>query len=615
MKSFVVSYLLITGIGTLIVGTFPWIIALGYLLLIIPGLILSLLPTAFLYGVAFSIVWWPLRSLVGDWPAAALAVVGAAGILWAIPTGVNMIIDARIAADRSGDKEVASPIAIKGIVRVERTNWNYESYESRAGKAWITRAQQNNLAGRGETDWTTRPLACDAVCAAVLFTPGVEAVIVAPISQDAKLADHEPPARPAQFRIVRSPGCVSDVEIGAPQNSGLGSWNGGDALLAEWQASGACITREAPGQPDFTIRATEHFHSSKNGSDWTLLDHYRRVTRVAISDRSGVVMQRTMVETVRLDVPLSVGGTGGIDNFRLHWSRQTLADGRQSGFFKPFEWLEKFTNLRLKGDPAVAASAARRQLSVVLADPTRPASDPAFSLPGAVFADIAKNGMQAGDQQLVARIAADWRTRELLGLAGLIQSLGADAIWLRRPIVERLLHGATSKNEGGRNAGSALFSMPPHTFADVTDDELTLLKDSDRRNDATGLIKRQADRGAKAVPLLLAMLEDIIVRRAEAGKRSGPQRDDDAYEAIQYTLAVVGPDAAFGRLRLEALLNSQLGLKERTKTARWEVALVRMGREPESFTKPDGIGGSEQHYHRSLRADVDRFERDLERGR
>ena len=137
---------------------------------------------------------------------------------------------------------------------------------------------------------------------------------------------NEPPARPPQFRIVRSPGCINDVEIGSTQNSGLGSWNGGDALLAEWQASGACIIRELPSESDFTIRATEHFYSSKNGSDWTLLDHYRRVTRVAISDRSGVVMQRTMVETVRLDYGHSKGAEyAELAATRLSWIDAVVA--------------------------------------------------------------------------------------------------------------------------------------------------------------------------------------------------------------------------------------------------------------------------------------------------
>lgn len=104
-------------------------------------------------------------------------------------------------------------------------------------------------------------------------------------------------------------------------------------------------------------------------------------------------------------------------------------------------------------------------------------------------------------------------------------------------------------------------------------------------------------------------------RRTLAGKTSGPALEGDTEGAIKSALSLLGPAITEYRPRLESILDARTDRQGRVKTWNWELTLVRMGASPESFEKPSSRGGSEDDYHRSLRRDVERFERDLERER
>lgn len=617
METWLIRYLVVTGIGAAIVIAVPDLVTLGFFLLILPGLILSLLPSAFLWGAVFALFWWPLKGLIGKWPAVPLALAAAAGLLWFIPTATNAIIDRAIAADRAGEVERTEPVALSGVVRVETTEWSAVAPDSAEGKAWNAAIKSAQQAGR-PVDWGARLLACDSLCAATLFAPGVEAVILAPMQYDREkgLIPH-PKHQPVMFRIDRSGQCGTPVDVTEP---GLNDWREANALRGEWRArmsAGECIVREAPaGDPEFTLTFMKGYHGAQTKKpDWAFADRPRWITRLAIADRNSTLLQKTMVETTRFSRPLAIGFGGAIESARFSWAAHRLADGRQVGFFKPAEVLKQLTPLNLTPRPGAAAGGARAQLAALLDDPARPAGDPGFQLPEVLFRDIHDNGFAAGDLELVARIVADPRMRKFLWIGDVIRKAGPDSVALRKPIVTRLLHGEMLDREAHMYLGRALEFFPPGVFAEPTADELALLAHPERRQYAPGLIRRQADRGAEAVPPLLDMLEAIIARRNAAGKWSGPAPEEDAFDAIRHALAVLGPDASAARPRLEAALEAQQYRQGRVKTWKWEVALVRMGRSPESFEKPSSRGGSEADWHRSLRHDVESFERDLERKR
>lgn len=57
MKGFLTTYLMITGIGAFLALAMPGLVMLGLFMLILPGLILGMMPTAFIYGVIFAVGW------------------------------------------------------------------------------------------------------------------------------------------------------------------------------------------------------------------------------------------------------------------------------------------------------------------------------------------------------------------------------------------------------------------------------------------------------------------------------------------------------------------------------------------------------------------------------
>ena len=612
MEAFLVRYLIVTGVGALIVLSAPSIVIIGFLFLFLPGLVLSLLPTAFLYGAVFAAIWWPAKMIVGEWPAVLVAAAGTIALLWAIPTFANRTIDARIAEHRRDDRDDGARLPLRGVVRIARDRWEHVDSASPEGRAWAEAARARSAPDPGGAP--PRPIACDGLCAAFLFTPGVEAVILAPERRGPAPAA-VPPA-PVLFRIDRTPGCTSVVDVGS-------QWVGIGDLPREWQqlrdgwrtrmAAGECIVPAEPeGAADLAIVLTEAFN--EGGGAWSLTDPRRRATRLEIADRDGVRLRRTMVSTGRLAVPLRVGWRGTASTASFGWERTWLADGREAGFFRPLALLAERLGLDLAPDAAATALAARRQLAALLDDPDRPADDPGFALPEAVLRDIGEHGAKPGDAALIVRIAADPRTRELGRLAQAIGRIGPDAARLRQPIVSRLLR-APAGDEAAATAGRALARLPAGLFATAMPEELALLGDPARRESATGLIRRQADRGADAAPMLLDMLADVFRRRGEEPGRSGPDRERDTEVAIRHALAMLGPGIAGHRPRLEAILDAQTTRKGRVKTWHWEVTLIRMGAAPESFENPSWHGGDAAEYHRLLRREVERFARDVAAGR
>ena len=66
MQELLVRYLWVTGIGAAIALAMPWLVVVGLMALIVPGVILGAMPSAFAYGVVFALGWFPLHRVIGD---------------------------------------------------------------------------------------------------------------------------------------------------------------------------------------------------------------------------------------------------------------------------------------------------------------------------------------------------------------------------------------------------------------------------------------------------------------------------------------------------------------------------------------------------------------------
>ena len=345
MAAFLVRYLIITGIGAAIAVLVPSLVVLGFFL-IVPGLVLVVAPTAFLWGAIFAAIWWPSRVVVGTWLAALTALAGTAAVVTAIPWLANSQIQARIDALRAEDREADGPIPLRGVIHFERTAYRVAQMDD---PEWQARIAAFNAEGRS-IDWSQRPVACDAMCAAALFTPGVEAVIVAPMLRPG--AAPRTLDRVSEFWIERAPGCTGSLTPEQPAGIHAG-FTDYAALKSEWLvliSQGNCIRRgPVRRKADFTITIADW---TLDGTTWSLTHSRTSILRMDVRGSAGeVLLRRTSVNTAKLAPVLWIEGTGGLENFRFDWARKRPRDGEVPGAFTLVNLLAELTPLRVRSDP------------------------------------------------------------------------------------------------------------------------------------------------------------------------------------------------------------------------------------------------------------------------
>ena len=263
----------------------------------------------------------------------------------AIPWLANAQIQARIDALRAEDREAAGPIPLRGVIRFERTAYLVAQMDD---PEWQARVAAFNAEKR-RIDWSQRPVACDAMCAAALFTPGVEAVIVAPM-----LAPGAAPRtldRASEFWIENAPGCTGSLTPGTASwtRSGFTDYA---ALKDEWRvriSQGHCIRRgPVRRKPDFTIAISDW---RLDGTTWSLTHPRASILRMEVRASSGeVLLRRTSVNTAKLAPVLWIGGTGDLSSFRFDWARWRPRDDEVPGAFTPVDLLAELTPLRVRSN-------------------------------------------------------------------------------------------------------------------------------------------------------------------------------------------------------------------------------------------------------------------------
>ncbi|TIM24448.1 MAG: hypothetical protein E5Y74_01880 [Mesorhizobium sp.] len=197
------------------------------------------------------------------------------------------------------------------------------------------------------------------------------------------------------------------------------------------------------------------------------------------------------------------------------------------------------------------------------------------------------------DRRLLVRVLEDPRVRSPDGLWAIIKQVDGDSADLRRLAARRYL-AATDKKEA-RHWINALAGLPVGAYTDPLPEERAILADPEVSRFATGLIKRQGDRGVDAVPDLLRLLREYSVY--DPGKY-GFSDLTAATDAVRSGFRRIGPAAFFARPGIEQLLASP-GLKYRYKTLgqeEWDTLLVVLGKPVETLTKPENRSGTDARY-------------------
>lgn len=615
MSRTLVWLLLALGAGAALVVAVPGLVLIGGLALVIPGLVLFALPTVFLWASLSVAAWWLFRQRLGPRPAVAAALVCVACLLWLVAETSAGLSRARLDAAASvADIVPADPIPLAGDVLVSVPRLD------------LQRPARTSPRAQGEP--ASRPWVCDALCAALLATPGVRSVTVDAHGEVDRPGERSAHAR--TFRLIPKDQCGGETI--RPENPGSLTLDrppplpGEQRLTAlfsaqtEWDlrlSTRECLVAEAARTAfDFSI-VLLHYRDPAPSSgdraaerDWSFLPAPVRVDRMVLSDGTGrVLLRKTLARTRALASPLHVGAQGGIENFRFQWGRTELSNGGRYGELRPHALLDRHTNLHTTADAGTLIEAARARLAQMLDDPALPPDDTGFDLLRPWFASFDGSGavIPARDRELLLRLIADERITDFQYLYAPVRAMAADSADLRAGIGRRLAE-ADPPGRWMKTLAAQYEAMPAGTFATATPAEQAILDDPSRRVYAGGLIVRQADRGEAAMPLLVEIMRSHWSRLRAPGRKAWDNDDMLAIDAARRALCLLGPEAAAALPAIEEMSDSGLIGRNMLERNEWQLMLARMGRPVESIPKPDNRSGTAESFHAHLRRQLETFD-------
>ncbi len=603
MGHFIKIYLAATGVGTLICLFAPGIVAVG-LFLLIPGVVLSVMPTAFLWGCIFAALWFPLHGSIGDAPAAAAAILGTALLVWMLPLPSQLASQGRLAEAVRPDIVPAAPIKIAGHVRIDMPYLLVEP-QDRASRGGVS------------------PVRCNSLCAAALFMPGVDTVTLNDAKDRTEAAATGMTAIGASartFRRVPKSECSETLRPIDATGFGL-NYDEVRATEALWNlrlsASDCIVAVPTRTQFDLVIATGSYVeHDTKGGGDWATGARPVTVRRIEVRRGDGQVLLRLLkARTSMLLRPLNIWFSGGFESLHFGWARRDISNGPTSPEPELGEVLGKHSDLVTRADPAETARLARQHLAVMLADPSVTADDAGWSAAEGYFAQLHRLGVEDSDRRLVSALIADRRMTRFRGIWEAVRVFGDRSAELRDAMVDRLAHPGPADDKDVWQFMNVIEQLPPGTFATPTPAELALLADPAARQRAPGLIARQADRGTAATPLL-ADIAESHARSWAVTRAGGKVRSDDrnlaVLDATRVAICRIGPDAAPILPRLMALYDT--GALPRADL--WVLTLARLGQPIAHFVKPNGIVQTQDQFEAGLRRKLARFnvERDCTLG-
>ncbi len=287
-------YIGVLGAAALAAVAWPSLVLMGLFLGVIPGLVLWVAPSLFIY----SVLWWSVRAIllripIPAWisslqpsrfaiPVLSSAIVAVPAIL--VPYGINMRTEEAAQSLRAGDIEPQAPVVLPSVVA---------------------------LVMDGNTNWSKRRPFCETLCLRLLFNSAVARVIAVD------------PARPnsaTAFWIEQREACPEDTDF---RSMLFVRWatdfplKRGDNLEDRVRAriaSGECLMA-GEGRPE-EAATTIAYRTQKGASifdhPWALEPGPPAVNRLEISDAGGATLyRRTEVRVFNLTAPLQIATAAG----------------------------------------------------------------------------------------------------------------------------------------------------------------------------------------------------------------------------------------------------------------------------------------------------------------
>lgn len=531
-----IALLISGGLAALALAS-PQLVVAGFFLGIVPGLILAVAPTVFVYLAASALIRRALPPSFGIFGYVA-AIVIALAVGWACMLPFRAAQVARYEAALLPDIATGQPLVLRGHVRLE---------------------VPPRPAAR------STPVACDHLCAALLDLPGVhrvtrvrgkEAVSYALVTA----AEHP---EPGQFpeepgRLLPKPRAGSGYRDNAPARRAMEAW---------WALRLATKERlvadpSAAGSPaDWILRETRERERGEPA-----------VFRIEIFDAGGVCRFRQ--SHVRYEVPARAfyvgfqsGSAGsGFSSARFEVGRQPLQSGSVVLESEAEPTLLEAIGLEVSAPPEGAVDDLRAEVAAALKD--RQASAARLTLANRWLA----LGGSVRDQELIAAIVADPRMREVAEPLSAAIRKDDPPLALREALAKRILMDHTPERD--RHAlAERLAAMPPGAFARPAPAHLAIWSDPEMRRQAAPFAARVADLGGeRATPLLLAWLQAATSLEPWNRRRS-------LIEAIREGFVKLGTQASAAVPGVRELMVRRPSPVMRTSSDfdDWCFALARMG--------------------------------------
>lgn len=336
MDRFLRWYLLITGTPAILVLLFPKLAVIGFLFFIIPGLAMLAAPDAFFMGLIFASVWFPLRRVTAEVWAALTALLVLAIVLFGAPL-LSMWLTRNDRPRAISSVFAKAPIQIRGDVRIDAINPNLDK----------DRTRRANTLHRSAVTEKAESYACENLCAALLFEPGVRSVTVN-ASGDLRfeqLKGGVGPLLPAAktYRLLRRGQCQNggyDLRyIGYPGRT-LADIRALAAERKQLLTTKLCVNAEQPlRRYDFLLRFG-WWREDGNRSPWSLLPIVDGGIYAEARDGHGNVLLRRFSERLEyLSGPLRITpGDLMTEHVRFRWARENYWRGEPyfPGVYKRF---------------------------------------------------------------------------------------------------------------------------------------------------------------------------------------------------------------------------------------------------------------------------------------
>ncbi|MCA8995621.1 MAG: hypothetical protein KDA80_01500 [Planctomycetaceae bacterium] len=497
------------GLLTAVIMALPGLVIIGYVFLVIPGLILTVTPTVFVYLLATWIISLALPRQLG---------IGAAFLAFFASLGMSALL---MQPWRTAEQQKFVEAALPDVLPVEQVRLTGDVLIEWPQSRWPERDE----------------VTCDSLCVALLDAPGVTSVTRRTATGAAtfrKGAD-----TPGELVVPDQPQDIFETfaKLGADRkNLRFEARRQAEReILADW------ALRIAEGEE---FRKDEPLPSAE--CDWTISfvksreEGQPQFERLEVQDKTGRVRVRTSL--VKHFVPARFFYYGfdcgdflnSFRNAKFYVGGDIVSNQQKYYSLDPVLELLRSVEIALPVPRPNVIEALEGRLLSSLANPQ--ATDAELML-GPMWISQFQYNADPEHLDTIAKILMDERIADPSESLRQAFPSRLDLTPLRSGLARRYFTAADPESKNWYV--DSLIGLPDGTFAEPTDDERAIWDEALSTHEAAAFVERMADQGRPAIPDLLALLDESLEQPwhgrwrvlrgiCEAFKRLGPEAIDAA---------------------------------------------------------------------------------------